>query len=129
MASNAKNYKKGDLKPSDIANDPVLKKNQEDKLFGRNNSQGKGSWSRIDPSDKKYRENFQNIFGKHIPHWQRDEDSPVRNYNQLDTYLDMYLSGQIEEGEWYRLCQGNRVLDDHYKQYLKNRSDNTDGTN
>ena len=121
MADNAKNYKKGDLKVSDIANDPVLKKNQEDKLFGRKNSQGKGSWSRIDPSDKQYRENFEKIFGKHVPYWQKQEE-------KVETYLKMYLSGQIDEGEWYKLCQGDPKLDDHYKQYLKNRSKNTDGT-
>ena len=123
MASNAKNYKKGDLKLEDIKNDPVLKKNQEDKLFGRNNSQGKGSWSRIDSSDKQYRENFERIFGKHVPYWARE-----REEKDPETYLSMYLSGQIEEGEWYKICQENDNIQQHYTNYTKRITKNTDGT-
>ena len=123
MASNAKTYKKGDLKTSDIANDPVLKKNQEDKLFGRNNSQGKGSWSRIDTSDKQYIENFDKIFGKKTPWYEkRDEEKDPQ------VYLDMYLSDQIDEAAWYKLCQSNQNIQDYYLNYIKRITKDPNGT-
>ena len=120
--ANGKNYKKGDLKESDIANDPVLKKNQEDKLFGRNNSQGKGSWSRIDPSDKQYRENFEKIFGKKTPWYEKREEE-----KDPQVYLDMYLSEQIDEGAWYRLCLDNQNIQDYCTNYIKGITKDSNG--
>ena len=37
-------------------------------------------------------------------------------------YVEMYLSGQIQEYEWYSICQENSEVEREYKKFLRKRS-------
>ncbi len=37
------------------------------------------------------------------------------------TYIDMYLSGQIEEYEWFAILQENSEVEREYKKILRKR--------